>query len=240
MTEPEKSVRAASGEHLQQLLREDHRYVFTLIQKFHTPRGKPYPVLSDRADIIVMADEAHRSQYDTFALNMRNALPEAAFIGFTGTPLIKGEEERTREVFGDYVSIYNFGQSVEDRATVPLYYENRMPELQLTNENLNRDIERVLEDAALDEAQENRLEREFAREYHLITRDERLEKIAEDIVLRSPEELYYYRIWRDVMAAHISPSMVGRTLDRSAAADEGSLRPPGDSAHDAIRGAERP
>ncbi len=181
--EPENQVRANSGKHLQQLLREDHQYVFTLIQKFHTGQGKTYPKLSDRSDIIVMADEAHRSQYDVMALNMRNALPNAAFIGFTGTPLIAGEEERTRDVFGDYVSIYNFAQSVEDRATVPLYYENRIPELQLTNENLNRDIERVVEEALLDETQEARLEREFAREYHLITRDERLEKIAEDIVL---------------------------------------------------------
>jgi type I restriction enzyme R subunit len=180
--EPEGQVRAASGQHLQQLLREDHQYVFTLIQKFHAPPGETYPKLSDRSDIIVMADEAHRSQYDVMALNMRNALPRAAFIGFTGTPLIAGEEERTRDVFGDYVSIYNFAQSVEDRATVPLYYENRIPELQLTNENLNRDIEQAVEEALLDEAQEARLEREFAREYHLITRDERLEKIAEDIV----------------------------------------------------------
>jgi type I restriction enzyme R subunit len=138
-------------------------------------------MLSDRPDIIVITDEAHRSQYDIFALNMRNALPNAAFIGFTGTPLMVGEE-KTREVFGDYVSIYNFKQSVDDRATVPLYYENRIPELQLTNENLNEDMERLLEEAELDEEQEKKLEREFAREYHLITRDDRLEKIAEDIV----------------------------------------------------------
>jgi type I restriction enzyme R subunit len=91
--------------------------------------------------VIVITDEAHRSQYDIFALNMRNALPNAGFIGFTGTPLIKGEEERTREVFGDYVSVYDFARSIEDGATVPLYYENRIPEVQLTNEDLNRDLE---------------------------------------------------------------------------------------------------
>ena len=174
VTEPEDRVRAGSGEHLRQLLREDHRYVFTLIQKFHAERGETYPELSDRSDIIVMTDEAHRSQYDIFALNMRNALPNAAFIGFTGTPLMAGEE-KTREVFGDYVSIYNFKQSVDDEATVPLYYENRIPELQLTNPDLNDDMAAVLEDAELDEAQEARLEREFAREYHLITRDDRLD-----------------------------------------------------------------
>ncbi len=181
-TEAEEWVRAQSGEHLKLLLQEDHRYVFTLIQKFRTDTGEPYPTLSPRSDIIVMTDEAHRSQYDVLALNMRNALPHAAFLAFTGTPLIAGEE-RTKQVFGDYVSIYNFKQSVEDNATVPLYYENRIPELQLANQNLNEDIQRLIEEAELDEAQEARLEREFSHEYHLITRDERLEVIAEDIVL---------------------------------------------------------
>jgi type I restriction enzyme R subunit len=178
----EAEAQATSGEHLKQLLQEDHRYVFTLIQKFGTETGTEYPKLSDRKDIIVITDEAHRSQYDTLALNMRNALPNAAFIGFTGTPLIKGEEERTREVFGDYVSIYNFRQSIQDGATVPLYYENRIPELQLTNENLNEDMERLLEEAELNEEQEKRLEREFSKSYQLITRDERLETIAADVV----------------------------------------------------------
>lgn len=179
--EPEENVRANSSTHLKQLLAEDHRYVFTLIQKFRTDRGKIHPKISDRSDVIVMADEAHRSQYDTFAQNMRDALPKAAFIGFTGTPLMAGEE-KTRAVFGDYVSIYNFRQSVQDGATVTLYYENRIPELQLTNDNLNEGMQRVIEDAELDEEQERKLEREFSREYHIITREDRLEKIAEDIV----------------------------------------------------------
>ncbi len=177
----EKQAHAESSAHLRQLLTEDHRYVFTLIHKFRTEKGEKHPVLSERSDIIVITDEAHRSQYDTLALNMRTALPNASFIAFTGTPLIAGEE-KTRDVFGDYVSIYNFKQSADDNATVPLYYENRIPELQLTNEQLNEDMERLLEEAELDEAQEQKLEREFAREYHLVTRDERLEKVAEDIV----------------------------------------------------------
>ena len=181
VTEPENQVRTDSGQHLKQLLSEDHRYVFTMIQKFHTDRGATYPVISERDDIIVIADEAHRSQYDVYATNMRNALPNATFIAFTGTPLLVGEE-KTREVFGDYVSVYDFRQSIEDGATVPLYYENRIPELQLTNENLNLDMEALLEAAELDEEQERKLEREFAREYHLITRDDRLEAIARDIV----------------------------------------------------------
>jgi type I restriction enzyme R subunit len=177
-----EDVRATSGEHLKELLRGNERYIFTLIQKFRNEPGQPYPMLSDRSDVIVITDEAHRSQYDIFALNMRNALPNAGFIGFTGTPLIKGEEERTREVFGDYVSVYDFARSIEDGATVPLYYENRIPEVQLTNQELNRDLEALLEAAELDEAQEKKLEREFGREYHIITREDRLEAIAKDLV----------------------------------------------------------
>ncbi|MBI3987629.1 MAG: type I restriction endonuclease subunit R, partial [Lentisphaerae bacterium] len=177
----EKQAQAESGDHLKNLLTEDHRFVFTLIQKFQARDGGKYPMLSDRSDIIVMTDEAHRSQYDSLAMNMRRALPNASFIGFTGTPLMAGEE-KTRQVFGDYVSIYNFKQSVDDGATVPLYYDNRIPELQLTNEQLNEDMAALLEAAELDEEQEKKLERTFAKEYHLITRDERLETIAKDLV----------------------------------------------------------
>ena len=177
----EIQVQAESGDHLKQLLQENHRNIFTLIHKFHTERGQNYPKLSDRYDIIVITDEAHRTQYDILALNMRSALPNAAFMGFTGTPLMVGEE-KTRQVFGDYVSIYNFRQSVEDGTTVPLYYENRIPTLQLTNADLNVEMEELIEGEDLNEGQQRRLEREFGREYQLITRDERFEKIAEDIV----------------------------------------------------------
>src|SRR6266581_3157899 len=177
----EIQVQAESGDHLKQLLQEDHRNIFTLIHKFHTERGQNYPKLSNRYDIIVITDEAHRTQYDILAFNMRSALPNAAFIGFTGTPLMVGEE-KTRQVFGDYVSTYNFRQSVEDGTTVALYYENRIPALELTNVELNADLEELIEDVELNEGQQRRLEHEFAREYQLITRDERLEKIAEDIV----------------------------------------------------------
>ena len=167
---------AGSGAHLRELLRGNHRYVFTLIHKFQTPE-----LLTDRADVIVLTDEAHRSQYDTLALNMRGALPKALFLAFTGTPLIAGEE-RTKEVFGDYVSIYDFQQSIEDGATVPLFYENRTPELQLVNPDLNDDIYRLIEDADLDAEQETRLEKVLGRQYHLITRDDRLDTVARDIV----------------------------------------------------------
>jgi type I restriction enzyme R subunit len=177
----EDEVHAKSGDHLKQLLTEDHRVVFTLIHKFKNEPGKPYPVLSQRSDIIVMTDEAHRTQYAALAMNMRRALPNASFIAFTGTPLI-GVEERTREVFGDYISVYDFQRSIEEGATVPLYYENRVPEMQLINDSFNEELEALLEEAMLDDAQEKRLEREFAREYYLITDDDRLDRIAADIV----------------------------------------------------------
>ena len=167
---------AVSGAHLRDLLRGNHRYVFTLIHKFQTPER-----LCDRSDVIVLTDEAHRSQYDTLALNMRSALPNAMFLAFTGTPLIAGEE-RTRDVFGDYVSIYDFQQSIEDGATVPLFYENRTPELELVNTDLNEDIYSVIEAAELDADQEARLEQVLGRQYHLITRDDRLDTVAQDIV----------------------------------------------------------
>ncbi|MBI4454776.1 MAG: type I restriction endonuclease subunit R [Acidobacteria bacterium] len=177
----EPDVHATSSAHLRQLLSEDHRHVFTIIHKFRTERGQRHPVISARSDVIIMTDEAHRTQYDILAKNMRDALPKAAFLAFTGTPLIVGEE-KTRDVFGDYVSIYDFKQSLDDRSTVPLYYENRIPELQLTNKDFNGEMEALLENAELDEEQEKKLEREFSRQYHLITRDDRLETIAEDIV----------------------------------------------------------
>ncbi|MGI5862605.1 MAG: type I restriction endonuclease subunit R, partial [Myxococcales bacterium] len=171
-----KKCHATSGAHLRQLLGENHRYVFTLIHKFQTA-----DVLCDRRDVIVIVDEAHRTQYDQLAMNMRAALPNALFVAFTGTPLIAGEE-RTREVFGDYVSIYDFQQSVEDNATVPLYYENRTPELRLTNPDLNEDIYEVIDEADLDDEGEARLQKLLGKQYHLITRDDRLDTIAGDIV----------------------------------------------------------
>ncbi len=167
---------ASSGAHLRELLRGNHRYVFTLVHKFQTPEE-----LCDRSDVIVLTDEAHRSQYDTLAMNMRAALPKAMFVAFTGTPLIAGEE-RTKEIFGDYVSIYDFQQSVEDGATVPLYYENRTPELQIINPDLNDDIYDVIEEAGLDPEQEAKLDKQLGRQYHILTRDDRLDTVACDIV----------------------------------------------------------
>jgi type I restriction enzyme R subunit len=182
---PEAKVHADSIAHLRELLAADHRYVFTLIQKFQPSKAageREMPVLSDRSDVIVITDEAHRSQYDTLALNMRRALPSASMMGFTGTPLITGQEQATREQFGDYVSIYNFRDAIEDGATVPLYYENRIPELQLVNENFSDELDALLEAAELDADAEGALAREFGTQYTLLTRPERLKTIARDLV----------------------------------------------------------
>lgn len=175
-------LQATSSAHLRDLLGEDHRYVFTLIQKFRPADGQEMPISSEREDVIVITDEAHRSQYATLALNMRTALPNASFLGFTGTPLIAGEVERTRQVFGDYVSTYNFRESIEDGATVPLFYENRIPELQIVNERFDEELTEILEEAELDDQQERALSRRFATEYQLITRPARLQRIAADLV----------------------------------------------------------
>lgn len=175
--ETQKEAHAESIQELRILLSEDHRHIFTLIHKFNEPIE-----LNKRSDIIVMVDEAHRTQYDRLAQNMRIAMPKASFIGFTGTPLMAKGEEKTRETFGDYVSTYNFAQSVEDGATVPLYYENRVPKLENENPEIQKDLEKVMDFYELTTDEEEKLEQEFSTFYHLITREDRLNKVAEDIV----------------------------------------------------------
>jgi type I restriction enzyme R subunit len=178
----EADVHAETADHLRELLAADHRYVFTLIHKFRLREGESeMPVLSNRNDVIVITDEAHRTQYDLLAQNMRKALPEAAFMGFTGTPLVAGEE-LTRREFGDYVSVYNFGDAIADGATVPLFYENRIPELQLVNEAFDEELDEILEEAEVDDEVEGLLVRRFARQVALIGRPERLRTIARDLV----------------------------------------------------------
>lgn len=174
----EKEVHAETIAHLKELLTQDHRQIFTTIQKFQDIAG----AVSEREDIIVMTDEAHRTQYDQMALNMHKALPKASFIGFTGTPLMADGEERTRETFGDYVSVYNFAQSVTDGATVPLYYENRVPRLKNVNDDLEKQLGQLMDKYDLDEDEEDRLEKEYSTFYEIVTREDRLNTIARDIV----------------------------------------------------------
>ena len=177
-------VRAASGAHLKEMLTQHKGYVFSLVQKFNeqVSQGNPY---SGRDDIIVISDEAHRTQYGTLALNMRNALPNAGYIGFTGTPLM-GDDEVTRRVFGDYVSTYDFQRAVDDGATVPLYYDARGEKLKVATEDLNQRIADKLaefeDELAGDPDAQRRLEQAMGRDYHVITAGERLDKIARDFV----------------------------------------------------------
>lgn len=171
-------VWASSGEHLKTLLKQNNRYVFTLIHKFNEKVKEPLP---NSDEVIVISDEAHRTQYGLLATNMRQALPEAKFLGFTGTPLLSGDEI-TKEQFGNYVSIYDFDRAVKDGATVPLYYESRGEKLGIVDHDLNSKIQDKIEDFDLSDDQEEKLRRALGKQYHIITGNERLNKIARDIV----------------------------------------------------------
>ena len=173
--------RAASGEHLGQLLTQHKSHVFSLIQKFNR-EVSPEESYTQRDDIIVITDEAHRTQYGVLALNLRNALPNASYIGFTGTPLFK-DDQITRRVFGDYVSTYDFQRAVEDQTTVPLYYDARGDKLGVAVGDLNERIAAKLEEIEIENIDvEQRLEKELKRDYHIITADKRLDQIAQDLV----------------------------------------------------------
>lgn len=170
------NVRATSGEHLKALLKTDQRYIFSLIHKFNFDE-----TITERDNIIVISDEAHRTQGGSLAMNLRKALPNASFIGFTGTPLFK-DDELTRRIFGEYVSKYDFKRSIEDGATVPLYYENRGEKLKLDNPLINEQIREAIENEDLDSDQQDKLKRLFSREYPILTAEKRLRAIAKDVV----------------------------------------------------------
>jgi type I restriction enzyme, R subunit len=177
----EDAAQPKNSEQMREFLSRNKRIVFTLIQKFRYEKGKKYPVLSNRNDIIVIVDEAHRTQYKSLAENMRTGLPNANYLAFTGTPLL-GKDRKTSAWFGDYVSEYNFSQSMDDGATVPLFYEKRVPEVLIQNEDLSEEFYQILEDENLDDSQQAKLEKKFATELEIIKRDDRLETIAKDIV----------------------------------------------------------
>ncbi len=170
---------ATSGDDLVQKLKGNPSFIFTLIQKFNKPSAEPiYP----DHDIIIMSDEAHRSQYGIFADHMMKLLPTAARIGFTGTPLLSSDNITAR-TFGGYVSVYDFKRAVEDGATVPLYYENRGEKIaNLHNPKITEQILDAIENADLDVDQQDKLEAEFAKEIHLLTAEPRLKSIARDFV----------------------------------------------------------
>ncbi len=176
----EQTPRASSGSELELLLGQNHRYVFSLIHKFNqdVSPDKPY---SRRDDIIVISDEAHRTQAGKLARNMRLALPNAAFIGFTGTPLFK-HDNLTKRIFGTYVSRYDFKRSEQDGATAKLVYENRGEKLGITRLDLNDRIAEAIAKAELDSDKEAKLEKMLGQDYEVITADDRLDKIADDFV----------------------------------------------------------
>ncbi len=173
--------RARDGKHLKRLLGEHKGYIFSLIHKFNKKieLGEAY---SPRDDIIVITDEAHRTQDGMLALNMRNALPYASRIGFTGTPLFKNDE-LTKRLFGEYVSTYDFDRAVEDHATVPLYYDARGEKLGVETKELNEQVAAKLEELEIEDINvSERLQQALKNEYHIITAQERLDKIAQDLV----------------------------------------------------------
>ncbi len=194
-----KTDQAKNGAALRSMLRDQNRrYVFGLIQKY---RERVTDAYSERDDIIVISDEAHRTQYGRLALNMRKGLPHAKFLGFTGTPLIDaGETQLTREVFGDYVSIYDFQRAVADGATLPLFYENAGEKLKIidpsVSERIAEHIEAAKQAATLDDPwtdeKEDKLYRELARDYPILTSPTRLEKVAQDFVD------HFHQRWRVV------------------------------------------
>ena len=195
-----KKFIASSGEDLKTKLKANPSFIFSLIQKFNDPKAEPiYP----DHDIIVMSDEAHRTQNGIFADNLMHILPTAHRIGFTGTPLLK-DDNITARTFGGYVSIYDFKRAVEDKATVPLYYENRGEKLQdLKNPEINEEIASALEQAGdMDASQLAKLEREFAKEVHLLTAKKRLRIVAKDFVK------HYSDLWTSGKAMMVSYNKV--------------------------------
>ncbi|MCZ2101024.1 MAG: type I restriction endonuclease subunit R [Chitinophagales bacterium] len=180
-------------EHLRELLSENHRYVFSLIHKFSIDPEKEteYPLITDRKNIIVISDEAHRTQGGKYARNMRfYGLPNASYLGFTGTPIIKDEEEITKNIFGEYVSVYDFKRAIEDEATLPLKYLNKGEQLNIENPALDEQMAEILESEDLDEDQQKKLAYLFQKEYPILTSEQRLRAIARDLVWHFNERGY--------------------------------------------------
>ncbi len=189
----EKNVKAKSRDHLRELLTDNHRYIFSLIHKFSIDKKKKseYPLITDRENLIVISDEAHRTQSGTFARNMRfHGIPNASYLGFTGTPLIKEELELTKNIFGEYISVYDFKRAVDDGATLPLRYLNKGEKLDIENPQLDETMAELIENEDLDEDQRRKLEREFKRDYPVLTSEKRLDAIAKDLVWHFNERGY--------------------------------------------------
>lgn len=187
LQQKENYYRPADRDKLKEYLQSNRSFVFTLIHKFGIESGKTFPLLTDRKDWIVIVDEAHRTQYKGLAENMRIGLPHAQYIAFTGTPLLRSA--LTKDWFGEYVSEYNFAQSVEDGATVPIYYKKNVPRVEQVNPDLVGDAAAILEDENLSEEQKRKLDKEYSTLLNVVRRDDRLEEIAMHIVKHFPYRL---------------------------------------------------
>lgn len=183
----ENYYRPSSRKFLQEYLQSNRTYLFSLIHKFGIEKGKTYPKLTERDNWIVIVDEAHRTQYKGYGENMRIGIPNAQYIAFTGTPLLRNEQ--TKDWFGPYVSEYNFAQSIEDGATVPLYYKKSVPKVEQINEDLVGDAAQILEDENLTEEQKKTLDREYSTLLQVVRREDRLQEIAKHIVQHYPYRL---------------------------------------------------
>ena len=174
-----KQLMATSGRDLVEKLKGNSSFIFTLIQKFNQP-DEP-PIYPDH-DILIMSDEAHRSQYGVYAENIEKLVPTASRIGFTGTPLLSSNEITAR-TFGGYISVYDFKRAVEDKATVPLYYENRGDKIkEIKNPDITEKILDAIEEADLNPDQAEKVMQEFKKEVHLLSAEPRLKAIAKDFV----------------------------------------------------------
>ena len=184
---PFRAKGKGSRKQLQDALKSNKSYYFSTIFNFGIKKGLAYPQVSSRNNWIVIVDEAHRSQYKALGENMRIALPNAQYIAFTGTPLLRSS--LTKDWFGSYVSEYNFAESIEDGATVPIFYKKSVPRVEQVNENLVGEAAQILENENLSEEQQQKLDREYSTLLQVVRRDDRLEEIAKHIVQHFPYRL---------------------------------------------------
>lgn len=195
---PAVHCRATSGEDLVEKLKGNPSYIFSLIQKFNQPNVAP--IIPDH-DIVVLSDEAHRSNNGIFAENMARLLPTASKMGFTGTPLLS-DDQLTARTFGGYVSVFDFGRAVADGATVPLFYENRSDRLAIENPQINDELLQAVEDADLDPDQVDKVKGQLSHGVHIMMSEPRMRALARDFVA------HYTGIWESGKAMFICVNKV--------------------------------
>lgn len=176
-----------SRKQLEVALTKNKSYYFSTIFNFGIKKGKTYTQKSDRDNWIVIVDEAHRSQYKGLGENIRIALPNAQFMAFTGTPLLKNG--LTEQWFGSYISEYNFAQSIEDGATVPLYYKKSVPSVAQVNEELSDEALEIINKYDINDEQQQKLDKEYSTLFEVVKRDDRLDEVAKHIVKHFPSRL---------------------------------------------------